>query len=126
VLEAPDDLPVNLAVIAKPLLDGVVAAFHAHDDTATLEEIGGRVAAQLDVALDEVRALLGEDQMAILGTRRLVWPWRDGVQWNPADHLCLAFRIRRVPSAARGGVDSVAFRLRGSLVEIEPRSVTMT
>jgi hypothetical protein len=126
VLEAPDDVPVNLAVIAKPLLDGIVAAFHAHDDTAALDEVGGRIAAQLDVSVDEVRALLGEDQMAILGTRRLVWPWRDGVQWNPADHLCVAFRIRRVKRLAHGGGDSVSIRLRGSLVDIDPRGVTLT
>jgi hypothetical protein len=54
VLEAPPAVRVNLAVIAKPLLDGVIAAFHAHDDMATLEEIGGRVAAQLDASADEV------------------------------------------------------------------------
>jgi hypothetical protein len=120
VLEAPADGRVNLAVIAKPLLDGVVAAFHAHDDTATLDVVGGRIAAQLDASVDEICGLLSADQAAILGTRRLVWPWRDGVQWNPADDLCLAFRVRRLTRSEKQG-NSGTLRLRGCLVDIQPR-----
>ena len=115
----PADLRVNLAAITKPLVDGVIAAFHAHDDPASLDLVASRVAAELGASVDEIRALLLEDRTAILGARRLLWPWRDGVQWNPADDRCLAFRIRRVAKATTTHSDGL--RLKGSLVEIEPR-----
>jgi hypothetical protein len=119
VLEAPANVSVNLAAIAKPLVDGVAAAFHAHDDPASIGHVASRVAAQLGAPVDEVRSLLGQNRTAILGGRRLLWPWREGVQWNPADDLCAAFRIRRVTRAAAGG-DSDTWRLHGSIAEIEP------
>jgi hypothetical protein len=119
VLEVPAGASVNLASIAKPLVDGVVAALHAHDHPASIDLVAGRIAAQLGAPVDEVRSLLGQNGPAILGARRLLWPWRDGVQWNPADDLCAAFRIRRATRAAAPG-DSATWRLQGSLVEIEP------
>ena len=119
VLEVPAGASVNLASIAKPLVDGVVAALHAHDHPASIDLVAGRIAAQLGAPVDEVRSLLGQNGPAILGARRLLWPWRDGVQWNPADDLCGAFRIRRATRAAAPG-DSATWRLQGSLVEIEP------
>jgi hypothetical protein len=120
VLETPADLRVNLAEITKPLVDGVIAAFHIHDDPASLDLVASRVAAGLGASVDEVRGLLHENRTAILGARRLLWPRGDGVQWNPADDRCLAFRIRRVATAAES-VHSDGLRLHGSLVEIEPR-----
>ena len=118
VLDAPANLPINLATIAKPLIDGVVAAFHAHDDPATLALVAGRVAAYLDVPLEEICSLLSEDRAAVLGRRRLLWPWRQGVQWNPADDLCAAFRIRVRRPVETGA--SHTLRLSGSLFEIRP------
>jgi hypothetical protein len=118
VLEAPAAISVNLAALAKPLLDGVAAAFHVHDDPASLNVVASRVAADLGVPADGVRSLLGENNAAILGARRLIWPRGDGVQWNPADDLCAAFRLRRVTRVATRG-DLGGFRLRGSIVEIE-------
>ena len=118
VLEVPANVHLNLAAIAKPLVDGVVAAFHNHDDRDSVEVVARRVAAQLDASVDEVRSLLGESRTSILGARRLLWPWRQGVQWNPADDLCGAFRIRRATRAPAPG-DSDTLRLQGSLFEIE-------
>lgn len=118
VLDAPANLPINLATIAKPLIDGVVAAFHAHDDLATLALVAGRVAASLDVPLEEICSLLTEDRVAVLGRRRLLWPWRQGVQWNPADDLCAAFRIRVRRLVETGGPHTL--QLAGSLFEIRP------
>jgi hypothetical protein len=117
VLETPAQVRVNLAAIAKPLLDGVVAAFHAHDDPASLDLVASRVAAQLGASTDEIRSLLSQHPTAILGARRLLWPWRAGVHWNPADDLCAAIRIR---SVTREGPlpDTGPFRIQGSVVEI--------
>jgi hypothetical protein len=117
VLETPAQVRVNLAAITKPLLDGVVAAFHAHDDPASLDLVAGRVAVQLGASTDEVRSLLSQHRTAILGARRLLWPWRTGVQWNPADDLCAAIRISNVPR--RGPLpDTGPLRIQGSVVEI--------
>jgi hypothetical protein len=120
VLEAPDDIGTNLAAVAKPLLDGVVAAFHAHDSPASLDVVASRVAVTVEASVDEIRVLLRPDSDAILGGRQLLWPWRDGVQWNPADDLCAAFRIRRVTRPAGGRPSTL--RLWGSIVEVGPVS----
>jgi mono/diheme cytochrome c family protein len=124
VLEIPANLRVNLVAITKPLVDGVIAAFHAHDDPASLDLVASRVAAELGAPVDEIRALLCEDRTAILGARRLLWPRGDGVQWNPADDRSHAFRIRRVTKTATTA-RSDGLVLQGSLVEIEPRRRTV-
>ena len=100
-IELPASAPTNLAALAKPLIDGVISAFHAHDDPRTLDLVAERVAAQIGAPAAEIRSLLQQNESAILGSRRLLWPWREGVQWNPADDRCAAFRIRRVDQKAR-------------------------
>ncbi len=100
--------------IVKPLVDGLISALHTHDgsDEALVVE---RLAGQLEERGAVVRARLADRGRAVLGVRRLLWPWRDGVQWNPADDRCRAARIR----VARGTGDG--FRLSGALVVIAPR-----
>jgi hypothetical protein len=120
VLEMPADLRVNLAAIAKPLIDGVIAAFHSHSDPGSVALVASRLGAQLGASVDEIQARLLDDRTAILGARRLLWPWRDGVQWNPADDRCHAFRIRRVTAAA-STARSHGLRLQGALVEVASR-----
>ena len=119
-VELPQGARVNLAALAKPLIDGTVAGFHEHDDSASLDLVASRISAQISVPAEEVRSLLSGNAAGILGPRRLLWPWRDGIQWNPADDRCSAVRIRRESHDATdrdGGV-----RIRGSLVEIAPAS----
>jgi hypothetical protein len=119
-VELPHGARVNLAALAKPLIDGTVAAFHEHDDRESLDLVASRVGAQVSVPPGDVRSLLGRNAAAVLGSRRLLWPWRDGVQWNPADDRLSAIRIRLEP---RGATDRNArVRIRGSLVETAPRS----
>ena len=89
-------------------------------DSASLDLVASRISAQIPVPAEEVRSLLSGNAAGILGPRRLLWPWRDGIQWNPADDRCSAVRIRRESRDATdrdGGV-----RIRGSLVEIAPAS----
>lgn len=119
-VELPNGARVNLAALAKPLIDGVVAAFHEHDDPASLDLVASRIGVQIGVPVDEARSLLDRSAVGILGPRRLLWPWRDGVQWNPADDRCSAIRIRCEPRDATdlcGGA-----RIRGSLIEIARQS----
>jgi hypothetical protein len=80
----------------KRLVDGVVAAFQAHDES------------QLHVCSSRLAALIGQDERAVsralvdarnacLGVRRLLWPRSTGVQWNPADDQCVAATITVLP-----------------------------
>lgn len=83
--------PPSITTVIKPLLDGLISAFHSHDTTG-LRVVVPRIAAATGASADAVAQLLAR-QNAPLGTRRLVWPWREGVQWNPADDLCVACRV---------------------------------
>jgi hypothetical protein len=96
---APADTRPALAKIVKPLADGVIAAPHAHDGSA-LADVSERLQVQLPAAsaADIARLLVGDDA-AVLGSRRLLWPRASGVQWNPADDLCVALELRVEPAA---------------------------
>lgn len=88
-IHAPNGSVLNLAAVVKPFFDGVVASFHQHDDAGD-KEVSRRLALSLGVDLDEIHAALQDRERNILGTRRLLWPWGDYVQWNPADDSCVA------------------------------------
>lgn len=88
--------PVRPADVLKPLVDGLIAGLHAHDGRdATV--VTPRLAARLDLTVERVAAMLGDGTRAWLGTRRLLWPRADGIQWNPADDECVSavLRVRR-------------------------------
>jgi hypothetical protein len=38
----------------------------------------------------------------VLGQRSLIRPHGPRIAWNPADHLCRAFRLRANPGPTRG------------------------
>jgi hypothetical protein len=100
------------AKMIKPLVDGVIAALHFHDGTA-LDELSGRVLVQVPTSSAErIAKLLTDERSAVLGQRRLLWPRGAGVQWNPADDLCLALELRVVTGDKR--------ELSGRLVELTP------
>ena len=66
------------ASVMKPLLDGIVCAFHGRDgiddvmQTLTQDSFDGMVND-------------AEKSIAVLGNRNYVQPYRDGFKWNPAD-----------------------------------------
>ncbi|MBE0513136.1 hypothetical protein IBX38_08815 [Candidatus Bathyarchaeota archaeon] len=86
---APSGSVSNLVALLKPLLDGAVAAFHQHDGTMQAE-VASRLARVLGVRTQDVVAHLSDNTNAVLGRRRLLWPWRNSIQWNPADDCCVA------------------------------------
>lgn len=96
--------PLSITTVLKPLLDGLISAFHAHDSSDG-HVLVQRIAQATAAAPRTVAQLLGLAAPP-LGRRRLAWPWRDGVQWNPADDRCVACRI----TLARG-----AWALRAEL-----------
>jgi hypothetical protein len=75
----------------KALIDGTVAAFQAHGDQASVAGIAARVAISTGQPEGLIAQALLDDDRAVLGAAdRLVYPHGTGVQWNPADHLCVA------------------------------------
>jgi hypothetical protein len=88
--------PALLGMI-KVLVDGVVSGLHSHDGSQ-LELVADRLSVRLGVPSDYVARLLMGDP-AVLGTRKLLWPFRDFVQWNPADDAIVRLRIRTMPSS---------------------------
>lgn len=111
----------HLAAIVKPLLDGIVAAFHCHDDTAGFADVAARVGDQTGLSVEAAADLLTDPGLAILGRRRLLWPWRTGVQWNPADDRCVAATVRVVPSNdASAGSATPQWVASGELLLVRP------
>jgi len=88
-ISAPRSIVSNCIALTKPLLDGAVSAFHQHDGTKQAE-IASRLARTLKVRTQNVVAYLSDGTNAVLGRRRLLWPWRNSIQWNPADDCCVA------------------------------------
>lgn len=81
----------SLIGMLKPMLDGIVAAMHCDLDPDVTAV--GRLAGILGLGSEEVRTKLN-GSASPLGRRRLVWPFREGMQWNPADELCVACDLR--------------------------------
>lgn len=80
----------GLVGILKAMVDGIVASFQL--DPSPDELAVNRLAAYLGASPEDVIANLNPS-FAPLGPRRLLWPYRDGVQWNPADELCVACQV---------------------------------
>ncbi|MGG1396898.1 hypothetical protein ABE288_03475 [Bacillus salipaludis] len=83
---------VNLTAICKPLLDGVISAFHNYSGS-DLDEMAMRLASILSIGKTEVANLLRDDQMAILGLKEVVRRFQRGVQWNPSDDSCYQIQL---------------------------------
>ena len=86
--------------LVKALVDGTVAAFQAHGNQRTVTEIATRLAAATGRPAGMIAQTLLNDGRAVLGvTDTLVHLRGTGVQWNPADHLCMAGQVlcRQVP-----------------------------
>lgn len=102
--------PTLLAMV-KVLIDGAVSTLHAHDGT-DLHDVADRLASRLGTSEDVITGDLLDGSAAVLGTRRLVWPYRNFVQWNPADDQLV-----------RASVDSQqadAWRVGGRLRACQP------
>lgn len=82
--------------LIKALMDGAVAAFQAHGDRMTVAEIAARLAVDTGQSAGWIERVLLDDTHAVLGIAdRLVYLRGTRVQWNPADHLCMAGQVLR-------------------------------
>ena len=93
------DCPRGTTVAAAPelvkaLIDGTVAAFQGSSATDRAAHAASRVAAATGEQPGLITQLLADSTRAVLGaTGVLVHLRGEGVQWNPADHLCVAGQL---------------------------------
>ncbi len=83
---------VNTVNVLKPLIDGLISSFQAHDGES--DEVSRRVAAEIGIDPQTVASLLCRRDYALLGTRQLVVLRAQGVMWQPDDRLLLAGEVR--------------------------------
>lgn len=96
-LKAPQGQKLNLASAIKPILDGFISAFHVQDGLPD-PVVTARLAALLGENPQKVWELLCDSRLAILGKRKLVHPFQKGIQWNPADDLCMGVKVTQEDS----------------------------
>lgn len=114
-IRPPRGYPAVLGYFLKGIIDGVVCAFQAHTNRADVGELAARVSRVLPAAADEIEALLLDQDKAVLGiVQRLLHKRGDGVQWAPADDLCVAGEL--VAAEPTGS----AWAIQGRLVQVEP------
>ncbi len=101
--------------MVKSVFDGVVSAFQAHSDTSGITELAARVSRTLQADPADIQALLIDPQQAALGAKpRLLHRRGQGVQWSPADDLCVAGELLAETSTAS------TWAIKGKIVELEP------
>jgi hypothetical protein len=99
--------------LVKGTFDGVISAFQALTDTVVLPDVAERLATTLPADSVEIGECLFDQSRAVLGVvPQLVKPFGSGVQWNPADHLCVAGEL-----LAAEPVDA-RWAIRGEIVEL--------
>ena len=83
---------INLTSIIKPLLDGLICAFHRYDGNIN-DDILNVLFSQIGVDKSTLKDMLIDNNFNVLGKRNLIWKRGNSVQWNPADDLCVAIRV---------------------------------
>jgi hypothetical protein len=100
--------------LVKTLIDGAVAAFQSHGDRASADEIIARLARITGLPTSRIKQALFDDERAVLGIDALVHLRGGGVQWNPADHLCVAGQVVCRPAP------ETRWMLSGEIHAVEP------
>lgn len=91
---APGNASARPAAFVKPLLDAAICALHSYrGDSVQLNDASTRIAALTASTPQIIEDLLISDSVAVLGPRRTVSPYRQGIKWDPADDLCLAAEV---------------------------------
>ncbi|MEH6908552.1 DUF6946 family protein [Neobacillus drentensis] len=92
-LGVPIGKKVNLVGICKPLIDGIISAFHSYAGN-DLDEMVSRLSKLLNEDKSLISNLLVEEKAAHLGKREVVRRFQKGVQWNPADDYCYQIELK--------------------------------
>jgi len=97
-IEVSIDTPrkkLNLTSIIKPLLDGLISAFHQQNKKNLTHEVLERLSNQIEYSTADTEKNLLEDKFNLFGKCDLVRKHgENGFKWYPADHLCDAIKIR--------------------------------
>ncbi|HXH89189.1 MAG TPA: hypothetical protein VNI55_11370 [Gaiellaceae bacterium] len=88
----PSVATARAITLVKPILDGVISAFHTHDGS-TETEVVKRLATQTDADEAELTEHLRSSRFGVLGRRRLLHLRGSSIQWNPADDHCVACEL---------------------------------
>jgi hypothetical protein len=91
-LGVPKGKKVNLAGVCKPILDGVISAFHCYNGS-DINEVATRLASLINIEKNEVIDLLQDERYSVFGEREVVRRFQKGIQWNPADDLCYQIEL---------------------------------
>lgn len=78
--------------VIKPLLDPIVSAFHT-DPRPADPQLFGLVASQVGLESARVAEMLRDERFNVIGMRKIVNRYRDGVKWSPADERCVAAEV---------------------------------
>jgi hypothetical protein len=76
----------------KQIFDDILSALYRYEGSNKAVTIQ-RLNEFLPVSKDEVHRLLYENTHSVLGLRKLLWPWRRSIQWNPVDDLIVAGQL---------------------------------
>ncbi|MGV0580860.1 SIMPL domain-containing protein [Mycolicibacterium elephantis] len=102
--------------LMKGIVDGVVSALQAHTDTSLLPPVTSRLAVALPAEAAEIESHLRDQRRAVLGVaQRLVAPYRNGVKWDPCDHLCVAGELL---AGEPGRSSGEGWAIRGEVFEV--------
>lgn len=106
-IEKPKAKELYLLGSLKPLLDGIISAFHSGDfDTQEIQLFSEK--------LDVPKEWITNTAFNVLGMRKYVqqYPSKTGIKWNPADDLCDKVSISIV--------EGEEWRISGRIYEIVP------
>ncbi|OLS33873.1 hypothetical protein [Bacillus sp. MRMR6] len=92
-IKPPIHTQLNLVSVIKPLLDGIISAFH-HHDSSDIDEVVNRLNHYINLPTKEIEHLLLDSSKTILGPRNLIQPYRNGVKWNPEDDAFQFIKIK--------------------------------
>lgn len=112
----PKGISISMISVIKPLLDGIIASFQAHNNTDS-SEVVYRLSGTMDVSIDELDRFLNMKSQAVLGSIGLVQPYRNFVKWNPADDRLVYIDIKIEDS-----IDH-KWRHSGTLFKVEQSSL---
>ena len=90
----PRTANINIVGAMKPLLDGIISAFHYHNGES-IKDVSERLQQRLGLKEDEafIEELLLDETASVLGIRNLVMPYRQGIVRNPGDDQFVRIKI---------------------------------
>ncbi len=108
----PHEKQCNLSGSIKPIIDGIVSAFHVHDGS-NLEYCTSWLTKHLPEPNENLQKLLINEDISILGKTNLIFPFKKGIMWNPMDSKCMACKMVLIPekSCYEWSIDGEIFRI---------------